>query len=67
MWVACTLKEINNNSTTIKVTTGIEANIPILDAVVKTILQQPLVEVVNWPGLGAKRSTPELLAVVIFD
>jgi hypothetical protein len=38
-FVACTLEEINDSSTTTKVTTGIEANISILDTVIKTILQ----------------------------
>ena len=66
-FVACTLEEINDSSTTAKIATGIEANISILDTVIKTILQKPLVEVVDQQGLGAKRSTPELLAVVIFD
>jgi hypothetical protein len=38
-FVACTLEEINDSSTTTKVTTRIEANISILDTVIKTILQ----------------------------
>jgi hypothetical protein len=65
--VACTLKEINDSSTTTKVITGIEANKSILDTVVKTILQQPLVEVVDRRSLGAERPTPDLLAMVILN
>jgi hypothetical protein len=38
-FVPCTLEEINDSSTTTKVITGIEANISILDTVIKTILQ----------------------------